>query len=379
MLDNFEHLLGAAPLVADAAGRLPAAHGAGHQPGAAARARRAGVPRPAPGAARLPTRGAGAAASVEGLLGSPAVALFVRQAARVAPGFALTPETAGAVAELCRRLDGLPLAIELAAARAKLLAPQAMLDRLAGAGGRAPLAWLGGGARDLPARQQTVQNTIGWSHDLLAPAERALFRRLAVFAGGCTLAAAEAVCSGQGAGGGGGAPGAGTAAATGDGRGPPPADRLPPPDVLDGIGALVDSSLLQPEAPPAGAAEAPRFRMLETVREYALERLEASGEAAAVRARHAAHFHALALRAEARWFTGERAHWTAVLTAEHDNLRAVLRWALDGGDAELGLDTAAALQYWASVHLPRRGPALAGAPARAARRRGARAAPAPAR
>ena len=179
----------------------------------------------------------------------------MQRATEARPSFAVTDETCAAVAEICRRLDGLPLAIELAAARVKLLAPQAMLARLER---RLPL--LTGGARDLPERQRTLRDTIAWSYDLLDEPERRLFRRLAVFVGGCTLEAAEAVCN---------------------------ADGDLGIDVFDGIASLVDKSLLRQEDGPDGE---PRFTMLETIREYGLEQLQASGEEAAIRRRHLAWF-----------------------------------------------------------------------------------------
>jgi predicted ATPase len=211
------------------------------------------------------------------------VALFVARAAAARPGFALTAATAPAVAELCHRLDGLPLALELAAARVKLLPPPALLARL-----DRRLAVLTGGRRDAPARQQTLQAAIAWSHALLTPTERALFRRLAVFAGGCTLATAEAVADAGGAG--------------------------PPLDVLDGLASLVDKSLLRPAAPAGTEAESaePRFGMLETIREYALERLVESGEAEALQGQHAGAYLALAEQAApALWGPAQGDHAAA--------------------------------------------------------------------
>src|SRR5262249_4743446 len=190
---------------------------------------------------------------------SEAVRLFVERAAAVRLDFALTSENAGTVVEVCRRLDGLPLAIELAAARIKVLSPPALLARLER---RLPL--LTGGGRDLPARQRTVRETIAWSHDLLPPDEQVLFRRLSGFSGGCTSEAANAV------------------AGDGEGTGI---------DVFDGIAGLVDHSLLRPEVGPDGES---RFAMLETVREFGMERLAASGEEAAVLRAHADWFIALA-------------------------------------------------------------------------------------
>jgi excisionase family DNA binding protein len=251
------------------------------------------------------------------LAASGAVELFVHRARAVDAGFALTEATAAVVAEVCRRLDGLPLAIELAAARTKVLSPPALLARL---DKRLPL--LTGGGRDVPARQRTLRATIAWSHDLLAPAEQALFRRLAVFAGGCTPEAAAAV-------------GAGSAAAVGD--------------VLEGLASLVDKSLLRPEAPETGE---PRFAMLETIREYAEERLAASGEGDDVRRAHAAWCLALAEAAAAALAGPAQRDWLPRLEADHDNLRAALAFALRAGDAATGLRLAGALAgfWWQRGH-----------------------------
>jgi predicted ATPase len=268
---------------------------------------------------------------------SAAVALFVERAQDADPGFALTPEDAPAVAEVCRRLDGLPLALELAAARVRLLPPRALLARLER---RLPL--LTGAARDAPARQRTLGDAIGWSYDLLGPGERRLFRRLAVFAGGCTLAAAQAVCD--------------------------PGGALEPLgiDVLDGAGALVDQSLLRAQEGPGGE---PRLAMLQTIQEYAAERLAESGEAAALRRAHAAHFLALAQAAEAHLPGASPMAWAAVpapptgpaavvlpvlerLDADYENLRAVLAWGRAAAGAPAGAaETAARLAgalawYW---------------------------------
>jgi predicted ATPase len=250
---------------------------------------------------------------VETLSQYAAVALFIQRVLAVRPDFAVTNENAPAVAEICHRLDGLPLAIELAAARVRLLPPQAMLAHL---DRRLPL--LTGGARDLPARQQTLRRAIDWSYDLLAEAEQALFRRLAAFVGGCTLEAVEAVCNGAG-------------------------DLQV--DALEGVASLVDKSLLQQEAQPDGG---PRFRMLETIREYGLERLEASGEAEGTRGRHAAFFRALAEQAEPELLGPQQAAWLARLEPEYDNLRAALAWSAERGEAETGLCLGGALwRFWA--------------------------------
>ena len=243
-----------------AAGGLPRAHGAGDQPGAAARLRRARVPGRRRWRCRTSrgslTRGAGA--------GCRRWRCWWSGRGRSGPTSRLTAQNAPAVAEVCVRLDGLPLALELAAARVKVLPPQAILARL---GSRLDL--LTGGARDRPARHQTLRAALAWSHDLLSAGEQRLLRRLAVFAGGCTLEAAEAVCA------------FGAGEEDGDG-GPPSAS-----PVLDRLAALVDQSLLQQTDQRTGE---PRFVMLETIREDGLERLEASGEAPAIRRRHAEYY-----------------------------------------------------------------------------------------
>jgi len=196
-----------------------------------------------------------------------------------------------AVAAICRRLDGLPLAVELAAARVTLLPPPALLARL-----DRSLQLLAGGARDLPARQQTMRAAIAWSYELLHAGERALFRRLAVFAGGCTLEAVAAVCQ---------------------------AGSQMEDDVLAWLSALVDKSLLQQEEQAAGA---PRFGMLETIREYAREQLAAAGEEERTRQRHAAYCLSLAEQAEPALTGRDQAVWMARLEAEHDDMRAALHW-----------------------------------------------------
>jgi predicted ATPase/DNA-binding CsgD family transcriptional regulator len=252
----------------------------------------------------------------------PAVRLFAERARAAKADFALTPENAGAVAEICRRLDGLPLAIELAAARAKVLAPAALLARLER---RLPL--LTGGGRDLPARQQTMRAAIAWSHDLLPPGVDVLFRRLSVFVGGFTLEAAEAVCG------------------------------LDDPslDVLEGTSTLVEESLLRLFEPPDGGPDAgtPRFAMLETIREYGLEQLAASGDEEAVRRAHAAYYLALAERAEAAFWGGVGpGDGRGSLEPEHDNFRAALGWAIEHGEADTALRLASALEplWWFAGH-----------------------------
>jgi predicted ATPase/class 3 adenylate cyclase len=248
------------------------------------------------------------ATTPEQLLQYEAVRLFVERAQAVRSGFTLTPETAAAVAEITRRLDGLPLAIELAAARVRLLPPAALLARLEK---RLPL--LTGGPRDAPARQQTLRDAIAWSYDLLTANEQALFRRLSIFAGGFSLEAAEAVAN--------------------------PGAEL---DVLDGLDRLSEHSLLRPVA---GAEGEPRFVMLETIREYGLERLEEGGEAETARLAHTEFFLALVEEAEPRLTSPEQLLWLERLEAEHDNLRAALGWAL-AGDAQVALRLAGGLAWF---------------------------------
>jgi len=243
-----------------------------------------------------------------------AVRLFVDRAKTVRPGFRLTSENAASVAQITIKLDGLPLAIELAAGRAKLLPPDVILARL---GSR--LSLLTGGARDLPARQRTLRAAIEWSHDLLQPEQQRLFARLAVFNGGWTLDAAEAVC----------APGLSLS-------------------LLDGLGLLVDQSLIRSVEDAAGEA---RFAMLETIREYAAERLASSGERDELRRRHAAYFQTLAEGSQD--VTGDRdAQSPQRLEVERDNVRAALAWAAEAGEADTGLRTAAAVwTFWPSRDL----------------------------
>ncbi len=225
-----------------------------------------------------------------------AIELFVQRAAAVWPDFAITSENATAVREICLRLDGLPLAIELAAARTRLLPPGAILDRL-----QSRLQLLTGGALDLPERQQTLRNTIDWSHDLLNEAERKLFRRLSVFVGGCTLEAAEAVCN---------------------------TSRDLGIDLVEGLTSLVDKNLVQ----RVDRSEAqPRFAMLETIREYALERLIDSGEESATRRAHAAYCLVLAEEGNPELSSADRAHWLSQCDVEMDNLRFALDWLFRPG------------------------------------------------
>ena len=242
----------------------------------------------------------------------PSVRLLLERAAAVAPGFSLSAANARAVAELCVRLDGLPLAIELAAARCRLLEPPELLARFD------RLALLGDGPRDAPPRQRALRAAIGWSYQLLAPAEQRLFRRLSVCAGGCTLEAADAVAV---------------------------APDEPAFDLLEGIASLVDHSLLRKE-PDLGSYL--RVGMLETMRAFALEQLAAQGELEAAQQRHATFFVDLAEQAAAPRLDGPGGPaLVRRLELEHDNLRAALRWLLDRGDGERGVQLAGALwSFW---------------------------------
>jgi predicted ATPase/class 3 adenylate cyclase len=238
------------------------------------------------------------------------VALFVERAVAVKPGFSVDNANAPAVAEICVRLDGLPLAIELAAARVRVLTPQAILARLSDR-----LALLSGGARDLPERQQTLRGAIAWSHDLLEEADRQAFARISIFAGGSNLEQIEEVCF-------------------------EPADRV---TALDVVSSLVDKSLLREES----MGDETRFRMLETIRQFAAEQLDERGEAEAFRARHAAAILAFAEEGAASVLGPDSRAWLDRYELERDNLRAAMRWALDGPHTETALRMLSACwRYW---------------------------------
>jgi predicted ATPase len=305
LLDNFEHLVSAAPLISDLLSVGPKlkivvtsqsplhVYGEHEFP----------VPPLAlPDSKFLPP--------LDALSRLPAIALFVERARAVKHDFALTSENAPAVAAVCARLDGLPLAIELAAARIKMLSPSAMLTRL-----ESCLNLLTGGARDLPTRQQTLRGTVDWSYGLLNLAEQTLFRRLSVFLGGCTLESVEAVCD--------------TAGDLGL-------------DVLDGVASMVDKSLaLQVET----AAGETRFVMLTTIREYALERLAASDDIAATRRSHAAYY--LVLAEEGALEAAAHPEWLDRFEVEHDNFRIALEYLIKIEDADWGLRLGTALfHFW---------------------------------
>ena len=307
LLDNFEQVPGAAPLLAellDASARLKilvtsrtVLHVYGEYE----------FPVPP-----LPSADPEQLGPVQTLLQYPAIALFQQRAAAVKPDFALTAENARAVAEICARLDGLPLAIELAASRIKLLPPSAILARL-----QSCLQLLTSGPHDLPERQRTLRATFDWSYELLTAPEQQLFRRLSVFVGGCTLEAAEAVCNTR---------------------------NDIPVDPLEGITSLVDQSLLQQVGPGGGE---PRFRMLDTIREYGLERLAASGEEAEIRRAHAAYCLVLAEEGGPQLIGGlEQAVWLERFHLEHDNFRAALESLTNTGDTDWGLRLSMALYHW---------------------------------
>jgi predicted ATPase/transcriptional regulator with XRE-family HTH domain len=261
----------------------------------------------------------------EELARSGAVALLVQRARTVVPGFQLNVDNVPAVVAICARLDGLPLAIELVVPRFRVLPPSALLARLEH---RLPL--LTGGAADLPARQQSLQATLAWSHDLLDGAAQALFRRLAVFVGGATLDAVETVCLDEARRGG---------------------------ALLDALGALVDMHLLYRDGDGAGVQAdtpgGPRFAMLETIHEFAVEQLAQSGEGEPVARRHATYYLALAEEAAPMLRGPHQGAWLARLEREHDNLRAALAWAQQHGETAIGLRLAGTLApfWWRHGHL----------------------------
>jgi predicted ATPase/DNA-binding XRE family transcriptional regulator len=302
VLDNFEHVLEAARVLADLLRALPGLTvlTTSREP-LRLRGEREFAVQP------LNLPGVGNDMEPARLLESGAVALFVERVRDVRANFALTPENAVVVADICRRLDGLPLALELAAARARGLPLSLLRERL-----EAALPLLTGGARDAPARQRSLRETIAWSFDLLSAEEQALFRRLGVFAGGWTLDAAEAVARGEGF------------------------------DVLSGIGSLVEKNLIRLDE----SGSAPRYRMLETIREFALDRLDQHDETAEVRRAHAAFFAELVIAAESGLSSGRLAD-VARVGADLDNLRTALGWLLDAGDGETALRVATSLsEYW---------------------------------
>ena len=306
ILDSFEHLISAAPMVAGLVATGPHVkilvtsrsplhvYGENEFPV---------PPLGLPDVRKLPP--------ADSLTRYEAVALFVHRATAVKPDFLVTEENAAAIAEICARLDGLPLAIELAAARVKLLSPSSMRTRL-----ERRLQLLTGGARDLPERQQTLRGAIDWSHGLLGVDEQRLFRRLSVFSGGCTLEAVEAVCN--------------------------PREDLGL-DVLEGMASMVDKSLVQQTETDA---EEPRFTMLETIREYARERLAESGDEELIRRAHAAYYLVLA-EEEASQGSETQPGSLDRFDAEQDNFRTALEHLTARGEADWGLRLATALfRFW---------------------------------
>ncbi|HLI52501.1 MAG TPA: tetratricopeptide repeat protein, partial [Thermomicrobiaceae bacterium] len=314
VLDNFEHLLPAAERVAALLARCPRL--------------RVLVTSRAPLRLRgeqefpvrpLPVPEVDHSYSSDELVVIPSVALLKARLHAVCPDQTFDDETMNILAEICRRLDGLPLAIELAAIRGRLFNPPALLAQLTH---RLPL--LTASPRDLPPRQQTLRRTFAWSEALLSPAQQALFSRLSVFVGGCTLAAADAICNAEGS-----------------------------ANLLDDLAELAEQSLLQ----PGGRSGAdPRFVMLETIREYAAERLAERGEVASLQATHAAYFLALAEEAEP-WLDGpEQGIWLDRLDADYSNLRAALRTLLDRPDPTPALRLSQVLaRFWIKRGHPQEG------------------------
>ena len=250
--------------------------------------------------------------SFDSLVANPSVSLFAQRAAAVKPAFRLTDENVHIVAEICSKVDGLPLAIELAAARAKMLPPAQILARL-----ESRLQLLTTGARDLPQRQQTLRNAIDWSYGLLSDSEQKLLRRLGVFRGGCTLEGAEAVCD--------------TRSDLGS-------------EILELMSSLVDKSLIQQREDTSGE---PRFRMLETIREYSMELLDKSGEGADTKRAHAAYCLVLAEEGNPNLNEDDRAEWLARCDKEHDDFRAALDWLFQANELAWAFRLCLALfRYW---------------------------------
>jgi predicted ATPase/class 3 adenylate cyclase len=299
VLDNFEHVTSAAPGLAsvlEAAGDVSVL--------ATSR-----VPLRIQGEHELqvePLRTPGVGASFDELSTAPAVQLFAQRAREIRADFAVTDSNGDSVGELCRRLDGLPLAIELAASRTRLLSPEAMLERV-----DERLELLTGGPADAPARQRTLRDTISWSYDLLGERERRLFARLSVFRGGASLPAAESVCGGD--------------------------------DVLDSLTILSEHSLVVTRWNELGE---PRFTLLETIAEFARERLAELGESEELARRHAAYFASFAEEVRPFLYTDVRAPWLRRLADDRDNFRAALAWSCEADEASYGLRILGALWLW---------------------------------
>jgi predicted ATPase/DNA-binding CsgD family transcriptional regulator len=306
LLDNFEHLLSAAPQIVELVANCPGLKILVTSR-AALRVRWEHEfvvwPLALPESAQVP--------DLEALARVPSVALFVERTRSARADFQFDQDNAGAVAEICRRLDGLPLALELAAAGTRILSPQELARRL-----QARLPALSSGPRDLPARQQTLRASIGWSYELLDANERRVFRHMAIFVGGGGLDQVEQACR---------------------------AADEPDAAVLDGLGGLVEHSLLRRDTTPDGES---RVRMLETIREFALNELEVSGELETIRRRHAVAYVALAEAADPLLFGAQRMDCVKRLAADFDNLRSALDWLLDRGDAELSCRLVGGLTWW---------------------------------
>jgi predicted ATPase/class 3 adenylate cyclase len=311
VLDNFEQVIDAAPVVADLLGRLPEMRvlATSRSPLRIYGEQEFPVPPLAlPDPRHLP--------DVETFSQFASVALFIERAMAVRPDFRVDASNAPAIAEICVQLDGLPLAIELAAARVRVLPPQAILSRLSDR-----LSLLSGGSRDLPERQQTLRGAIEWSHDLLEPVDQTVFARFSVFAGGADLEAAEAIVLADW-----------------------PAEAGPMPDALDALSSMVDKSLIRQEVEPSGN---PRFRMLETIRAYAAERLAGAEPDLATRDRHARYYASMAEAAAAELFGERQRELLDGMEVEHDNVRAAIGFALERNDAELGLRLLSACwRFW---------------------------------
>jgi predicted ATPase/class 3 adenylate cyclase len=315
VLDNFEQLLDAGPLVAELLARAPGMKALVTSRAVLRLVAEHDYPVPPLQLPDLTDR-----LDVQSVGSSEAVALFVQRARAAKHDFELTERNVAAVAAICARLEGLPLAIELAAARVRLLPPEALLARL-----QSRLVLAAGGARDMPRRQQAMRHAIAWSYDLLSVEERALFRWSCVFVGGFELEAAEAIC---------GLPG-------GEDE-----------SILDGLASLVDKSLLRQEQDVGQ----PRFTMLATIREYGLERLAEDDEADALHRRHAQYFLQRAEQAEPGLRGPAQVQLLEGLDAEYGNLRAALDWAVGNGDAKLGLGMCGALwRFWQFRGLYREG------------------------
>lgn len=307
VLDNFEQVLDAGPLLTELLSACPGLEVLVTSRATLHLSGEYDVP-----VAPLSLPDPGHPVSFESICSSPAVALFIERARAAKSDFQLTIENAPALAEICARLDGLPLAIELAAARIRVLTPEVMRSRL-----QHRLEFLTGGPRDIPERQQTMRGAIAWSYDLLGQEARVLFRRSSVFLGGCGLDALDAVCSVEG-------------------------DRES--QLLDRLMVLVEESLLRRED---DAHREPRFVLLETIREFGLECLKTSGESEVIRRRHAMFFLHLAETAEVELMGADPGKWLDRLESEQENLRAASEWALEQEELEIAMRIDAALwRFW---------------------------------